>query len=505
MMSIEWLAGPTLALTLALVFVLALRPALRRRFGAAAAHGLWAIVPASLVAVMLPAAAEPVLPPLAQAVVMPAVRLGAVPVVPGSTGPGLVAWIWLAGVFATILLLWRQQRRFLASLGPLSRRPDGLHQALATRGLPAVIGIWPRIVLPSDFEQRYAPLERELVLAHERAHLRRGDLAACAVAALLRALFWFHPLVHYALPRFRQDQELACDADVLRRFPACRRQYGDVMVKTELADQPLPLGCHWSGPHPLKERLAMLKRPLPSSRRRFAGLLLASLLGVAAAAMAWATQPGATGELPAGKLRLDVQAKVDGAPVESFQVVVSPGQAHRRAFEHAGQAWETTWTVTPLEDGTFDLQARLVRDGEVVGEPRMIVRDQAAIGIGEQGPEGAFTGIEIELALTLGPPAPGMAAVGIAGPAPAYPQAAADAGKGGVVMLKVRIGTDGSAREVHFVAEKSTVAADSEIARSSIEAASKWSFEPRRENGKPVEAWVLVPVKFEPPSKAPEA
>lgn len=504
-MGIDWLVEPTLALTAALALVLALRPLLRRMFGAGAAHGLWAIVPAALAAVMLPAAAEPVLPALADVVAVDPVRLDVVASAPAATGPSVLAWLWAAGVLVAVALQWWQQRRFMAGLGPLSRRPDGHHQALATRGLPAVVGLRPRIVLPRDFEQRYAPHERELVLAHELAHLRRGDLASCAVVAVLRTLFWFHPLVHFAVPRFRQDQELACDAVVLRRFPTRRREYGDVMLKTELADQPLPLGCHWSGSHPLKERLAMLKHPLPTPRRRFAGFALASLLGLAAAAVAWAAQPGAGEELPAGKLRLAIQAKVDGQPVEAHQAVLGPGLVHRWTFRHADQAWDTSWTVTPLEDGTFDLKSRLLRDGEVVGEPRMIVRDQAAIGIGQQGPEGSFTGIEIELSVEMGPPAPGMAAVGIAGPAPDYPKAAADAGQGGTVMLKVLVGTDGAAREVQFVADKSTVAADSELARNSVDAALKWTFEPRREDGKPVEAWVMVPVRFEPPAAAPEA
>ena len=80
-MGIEWLFEPTLALTGALLAVLVLRTPVRRRFGAAAAYGLWVLVPASLVAVLLPAAAEPVLPALVRVAPM---------VVPGGTGP---AWI----------------------------------------------------------------------------------------------------------------------------------------------------------------------------------------------------------------------------------------------------------------------------------------------------------------------------------------------------------------------------------------------------------------------------
>ena len=67
----------------------------------------------------------------------------------------------------------------------------------------------PRIIVPSTFDSRYTARERELVLYHERVHLRRGDLHANAVALLLRSMFWFNPLLAPAARRFRQDQELA--------------------------------------------------------------------------------------------------------------------------------------------------------------------------------------------------------------------------------------------------------------------------------------------------------
>jgi TonB family protein len=164
---------------------------------------------------------------------------------------------------------------------------------------PAVIGLWkPRLVLPSDFTRRYSPEEQALVLEHERQHLRRGDLPAQALCSLLRCLFWFNPLVHAAATRFRLDQELACDAAVLARHPDARRRYGEVMLKTQLADFGLPLGCHWQSSHPLKERIAMLKSPLPSlGRARAASALIAASMALATFG-AWAVQPAAPAAKP---------------------------------------------------------------------------------------------------------------------------------------------------------------------------------------------------------------
>src|SRR5690606_182279 len=114
---------------------------------------------------------------------------------------------------------------------------------------PALVGAWrARIVLPADFERRYDTLERELILAHERVHLARGDAWVNAFVALLRSLNWFNPLVHLAAAKFRLDQELACDAAVIARFPRARRRYADAMLKVQLAGQAwqelrLPVGC----------------------------------------------------------------------------------------------------------------------------------------------------------------------------------------------------------------------------------------------------------------------
>lgn len=500
------LVETTLASSIALLMVLLLRHPVRRAFGAGAAYALWALVPALVVAVLVPAALEPVTP--ARVLAAPVMAMAAPVLNAGAARGSVVAWLpwlWSLGAVATVsVLVWRQ-RRYVAGLGPLRQRPDGHFQSLATRGLPAVLGLRPRIVLPGDFEQRYSPVERELVLAHEREHLRRGDVPACALALTLRALFWFNPLVHAAANRFRHDQELACDASVLQRFPDRRRQYGDAMLKTQLADQPLPLGCHWFGSHPLKERLAMLTRPTLSVRRRATGLFLVALLGLATTALAWATQPGQPADVPAGKLLLELAIKVDGTEAKTVRIELSPGIAHDEDFEHAGQQWRTRWTVTPLADGTFDIMAKLIRDGEVVAEPRMIVRDTAAIGVGDQKPDGSFTGIEVELKLSLGPPAPGMAAVGIQGDVPHYPDASADAGEGGMVMLKLRVGSDGSVQELQYVAESSTLPEDSALVRSTLDAAKEWRIDPPIQGGKPVAGWVLVPVRFEPDLPPPGA
>lgn len=298
----------TLAGSAAIVLALALRRGVRARFGSGVAYALWWLLPVAMLAATLPA----------RTVQVPMAATGMVQVLPQAVASVRITVVgldtlllraWIAGAIAMLLLLAWQQWRFHRRLGRVERMDGGLRRAQSSAGLPAVTGVLrPRIVLPNDFESRYSDDEQRLVLQHEHIHLRRGDLQANAVFALLRCLHWFNPLVHVAAERFRRDQELACDESVIRRHPHSRRPYGDAMLKTQLAGSALPFGCHWHGQHPLKERIAMLKRPVPTRRRRLVGILICATLGIATAFAAWAAQPArAIGKTP-------VAAVQTGAP-----------------------------------------------------------------------------------------------------------------------------------------------------------------------------------------------
>lgn len=286
-----------LAVTVGLLAVLVARRPVRRAAGARVAYGLWALVPVALLAVLVPAPQHGG-GPAVLGISLPAVQLHA------ATAPSDGGWTslllagWAAGLLATALLACLAQRRFVRGLGYVQLRPDGLHQAEHGGGLPAAIGLLrPRILVPPDFDQRYHADERALMRLHEQLHIRSGDLLANAVAVALRCLFWFNPLGHAAWRLFRHDQELACDHRVLMRHPRSRRCYGEAMLKTQLAVLPLPLACNWGYGHPIKERIAMLKQPLPSSRRALAGTVAVCLFVSVTAAAAWAAQPS-TGATP---------------------------------------------------------------------------------------------------------------------------------------------------------------------------------------------------------------
>jgi beta-lactamase regulating signal transducer with metallopeptidase domain len=81
--------------------------------------------------------------------------------------------------------------------------------------MPMTFGFMrPCIVLPADALE-WSVERRRVVLLHELAHIKRYDVPWQMVARVACAMYWFHPLVWWALRRMRMDREHACDDCVL--------------------------------------------------------------------------------------------------------------------------------------------------------------------------------------------------------------------------------------------------------------------------------------------------
>ncbi len=135
--------------------------------------------------------------------------------------------VWLSGTVA--MLLWalvsflRLRRRTAASLGM-----EGNVYLCDGIASPFILGVFrPRIYLPSGLEGPGLAS----VLAHERAHLRRGDQVWKLLGFLLLALHWFNPLLWLAYLLFCRDVELACDEQAVRDMsPQDRADYSQALL-----------------------------------------------------------------------------------------------------------------------------------------------------------------------------------------------------------------------------------------------------------------------------------
>jgi len=333
-----------LVVAVAVTLILALRPVMTRRYGARVAYALWALAPLAVLASLLPARrivveagsmASRIVENHAAELPAPALVPRAVSLAAPLFDP--VPWLtaaWATGALLCLgLLAWRQHS-FGRALGTL-RREAGVYRAEAAGVGPAVVGaLRPRIVVPADFEARFAPEEREVVLAHEETHFRRGDPLANGLVALGQCLLWLNPLVHVAAHYIRLDQELACDAAVIARFPGARKRYAEAMLKTQLAPMAAPLACYWPGrsAHPMKRRIAMLKETPPAGPRRLAGLVLVAGLSLGAGVAAWAAQPARVETVPAAEAaREAARAQADRDAVRAEEARAEADKAEREA------------------------------------------------------------------------------------------------------------------------------------------------------------------------------
>jgi beta-lactamase regulating signal transducer with metallopeptidase domain len=378
---IELLWRSTLMMSMAIICTVALRLPVRRWLGAQAAYLLWVLPPLALLASLLPAPVRTLsmmhnvglIVPQSMVDPMPALAHaeGVATMGPGSIIPeSTVVLVWAAGVLLMLLILTQQQRHYMKKLGKLLLAQPGIWRSQHKDISPCLVGaLRPRIVLPGAFESQYSAVERKLIVAHELIHLRHGDAQINALAAILRSVFWFNPLMHLATGRLRFDQELACDATLITRFPQARRPYADAMLKVQLAGESrqelrLPVGCYWPSGNPLKERIMMLKQPVFNRARRMVSAALALTLSFAGSYIAWAVQPPAD-SAPGPDAQLikiaNLQLTFDGETIFSetngggivFQAGDQPGS--RGTGIQSDPALVVEFRAKPLEDGRIEV------------------------------------------------------------------------------------------------------------------------------------------------------
>lgn len=164
------------------------------------------------------------------------------------------------------------------------------------------------LLLPPDFMQRFNADQRQLILRHERAHLRRGDVLWNLLAELAAIALWFHPLIWLSLPRFRLDQELACDECVLRYSPQDETRYAHILMQS-VGNSPAPALIPWLAEPQLKERLIMIQRHRPGSLRRRIGYLGLATLIAGSALAAQAGTPSAADQRAGADMSFNLQVQ----------------------------------------------------------------------------------------------------------------------------------------------------------------------------------------------------
>jgi beta-lactamase regulating signal transducer with metallopeptidase domain len=267
--------------TIAILVVMGSRTALRRYASARLAYTSWLVIPIAattfVIAKCMPTG--PIGLPVPSALQAPTILVSSAPFASqtGLDTASVLFAVWLIGMCAMAVWFVQLQHRFGSSLGSLTLENQTTTTTPVLRSSntatgPLVFGlVRSRIVVPADFYERYSVAEQQLVIAHEVAHVRHGDLYVNALATLTQIVFWFNPLVHLAVSRLRFDQELACDARILNAPHVSVDQaktYASAVLKAALPRNAPPLACHWHSRHPLNERILAMTTSIPRRATR---------------------------------------------------------------------------------------------------------------------------------------------------------------------------------------------------------------------------------------------
>ena len=159
--------------------------------------------------------------------------------------------IWIIGIFAMIILVIKSSLRLrnLEKSGLPLQNPEVrrlYHRCLEEMGIhrnipvystaflksPIIVGLLkPCIYLPIHLISDYNESDMRYMLLHELQHYKHKDAVASYLMNLAGVVYWFNPLVWYALKEMRNDREVACDTSVLKMLEEdAYEDYGNTLI-----------------------------------------------------------------------------------------------------------------------------------------------------------------------------------------------------------------------------------------------------------------------------------
>lgn len=556
----------TLALNAVVVALLlgmtAAAATLLRRRSAAERHWLHAVGVAAALAMPLLRMAVPEtvalrLPPLttaalsqpAAATPRPSAQVGVTasfevigPVTTTANPVAIVPWLWLVGVglaagrLTVALVRLRTITRDATPIeeGPWRTTCDELCRPLGLTtpvrllhtAHPSLLATWgsrrPVIALPGPALSWPADRVR-VVLAHELAHIARGDWRHQLLGEALRTLHWFNPLAWHVSRRLRIESERASD-DAALALGIEAPVFADHLValarqlRPPVTSLPAPAMVR---PSSLEGRVSamldssIVRRPTsPRSRRvvAVAVVAMAALVATLGAATQFHTVRGgltdSTGRsLPGAAVALVNPATASRHEVRSdaagrFELVGLPTATYRLEVRLLGFRNHVEDMVVSgdvertlqLAVGTLEETISVVGDGRPAPAPdeaTLARRAAARQRAGDRQQRALATcaaGTTTSVGGNILPP------IKIVHVTPAYPEVLRPAGVAGTVTMRATIDTSGHVRDLSDVRGPHPA-----LESSAIDAVRAWEFTPTLLNCQAIEVEMKVTVNFAAP------
>ena len=178
--------------------------------------------------------------------------------------------IWLVGILAMIILVIKSSIRLQnlkKSALPL-QNPEVrklYHRCMKEMGInrnlhvystaflksPIIVGLLkPCIYLPIHLISDYNESDMRYMLLHELQHYKHKDAIANYLMNFAGVIYWFNPLVWYALKEMRNDREVACDTSVLKMLEEDDyADYGNTLINfaEKISLTPFPFAAGLGG------------------------------------------------------------------------------------------------------------------------------------------------------------------------------------------------------------------------------------------------------------------
>lgn len=146
-----------------------------------------------------------------------------------------ICWLYLCGIFLYATRLFCRKRKLKKLVAGMQKRkvedtPVYVAKAPVT---PSAIGLFrPKIVMPEVMLKEYDREEIQMILLHEKTHIRLGHLLCYFLWDVLRVLLWGNPFLSAGTKYVREDMEEICDLVTIRRSKGKAYAYGQLLLKS---------------------------------------------------------------------------------------------------------------------------------------------------------------------------------------------------------------------------------------------------------------------------------